>query len=149
MLDINLCLAFNFLISRWHQSGDQISKELTQINIPYATKLCKKKKNRKNIYMSGIEVTFELYVQCRYLHVLYSKYITSTKYCHTQWISKRPSRFEIHCVRQYLVNFTGLVGIVYITVYDTEPIFTGPRHGKLSLFLQCHFGNENLSKKLW
>ena len=27
-----------------------------------------------------------------------------TKYCLTQWISKLPGSFEIHWVRQYMVN---------------------------------------------
>ena len=48
---------------------------------------------------------------------------------------KRPRRFEIHRVREYLVNFTCLVGIVKATVYKTEPIVTGLGHGKLSHFL--------------
>ena len=37
---------------------------------------------------------------------------TFTKYCLTQWIPKLPGSFEIHWVRQYLVNFTGLVGTI-------------------------------------
>ena len=36
---------------------------------------------------------------------------TSAKYCLTQWISKLPGSFEIHWVRQYLVNFMGLLDI--------------------------------------
>ena len=32
------------------------------------------------------------------------------KFCLTQWISKLPGSFEIHWVRQYLVNFMGLPG---------------------------------------
>ena len=43
-----------------------------------------------------------------------------------------PGSFEIHWVRQYLINFMGLVGRVNTTVYKTEPIFTGHGHGKLS-----------------
>ena len=43
-----------------------------------------------------------------------------------------PGSFEIHRVRQHLVNFMGPVGIVNATVYKTEPIVTGLRHGKLS-----------------
>ena len=39
--------------------------------------------------------------------------------------------FEIHRVRQYLENFTGLAGIINANVYKTESIFTGIRHGKL------------------
>ena len=41
-----------------------------------------------------------------------------------KWISKLPMSLEIHCVRQYLINITGLAGIVNATVYKTEPIFT-------------------------
>ena len=43
-----------------------------------------------------------------------------------------PGSFEIHWVRQYLVDFIGLAGIVNATVYKTEPIITGLGHGKLS-----------------
>ena len=50
------------------------------------------------------------------------------------WISKFPGSFEIHWVRQYLVNFTSLVGIVNGTVYKTEPVFTSLGH-ELSQFL--------------
>ena len=53
---------------------------------------------------------------------------TCIKYCLARWIS-------IHCVRQYMVNFTGLAGIVNTTVYKTEPILTGLGHGKSSRFL--------------
>ena len=45
------------------------------------------------------------------------------KYCLTQWISKFPGSFEIHWVRQYLVNFMGLVGIVNTIVYKTMSNF--------------------------
>ena len=58
-----------------------------------------------------------------------------TKYCLTQRISKLPRSFEIHWVRQYLVNCLGLMGIVNATVYKTELIFTGLGLGKLSYFL--------------
>ena len=54
-----------------------------------------------------------------------------TRYFIIQRISKLPGSFEIHRVRLYLLNFTGLAGIVNATVYWTEPIFTGLRHGKL------------------
>ena len=43
------------------------------------------------------------------------------KYCITRWISKLPGSFEIHSVRQFLVNFTGLAGLVNATVCKTEP----------------------------
>ena len=45
--------------------------------------------------------------------------------------------FEIHWVRQYLVNFTGLVGIANVTAYKTEPLFTGLRHGLIVLIFSC------------
>ena len=60
---------------------------------------------------------------------------TFTKYYLTVWISEPPGSFEIHWVRQYLVNFMGLVGIVNTPVQETAPIFTGLStlgHGKLS-----------------
>ena len=50
---------------------------------------------------------------------------TFAKCCLTQWISKFPVSFEIHWVRQYLVNFTGLARIVNAPVYKAEPIFLG------------------------
>ena len=56
---------------------------------------------------------------------------TFTKYCLTHWISKLPRSFEIHRIRQYLVNFTGLVGIVNTTIYKTEPSL---RHGNCPNF---------------
>ena len=44
------------------------------------------------------------------------------KCCLTQWISKLPGSFEIHWVRQYLVNSMGVAGIVNSTVYKTEQV---------------------------
>ena len=58
-----------------------------------------------------------------------------TKYCLTQWVSKPLGSFEIHLVRQYIVNSTDLAGIVDATVYKTAPIFTSLVHGKLSYIL--------------
>ena len=55
---------------------------------------------------------------------------TFTKHCLTQWISKLHGSFEILCVRQYLVNFTGPAGILNAIVYKTDPVFTGLGHGK-------------------
>ena len=46
--------------------------------------------------------------------------------------------FEIHRVRQYLGNFTGLAGRVNANVYKTESIFTCLGHGKLSQFLALY-----------
>ena len=40
---------------------------------------------------------------------------TFAKYCLTQWISKLSGSFGIHWVRQYQLNFTGLVGILNIS----------------------------------
>ena len=47
------------------------------------------------------------------------------------WISKLPGSFEIHWLRQCLVNFSGLAGIINATSHKTEPIFTGLGHSKL------------------
>ena len=44
--------------------------------------------------------------------------ITLTKYFLTQWISKLLRSFAIHRERQYLLNFTGLAGIVNAIVYN-------------------------------
>ena len=55
-----------------------------------------------------------------------------TKDCLTQWISKLLGSFEIHWGRRYLVNFTGLAGIVNATVYQSKQIFSGHGHSKLS-----------------
>ena len=66
------------------------------------------------------------------LLVLCSKQKVFMKYCLTQWISKLPGSFETHGVRQDLVNFMGVVGIVNATVYKKEPIFTDLGHGRLS-----------------
>ena len=64
---------------------------------------------------------------------VYTSYIpnktTFTEYCITQWISELHGSFEIHWVKQYLVNFTGLLGIVNANVYMTERILTGLWHG--------------------
>ena len=57
---------------------------------------------------------------------------TFAKYCLSKCILKLPGCFEIHWVRQYLVNFTGLAGIVSATIYKTRPFFTGVGHSKFS-----------------
>ena len=51
---------------------------------------------------------------------------TFTKYYFTQWISKLPAAgsFEIHRVRQYLINFMGLAGKVKATVYTRPSQFS-------------------------
>ena len=50
---------------------------------------------------------------------------TCTKRCVTQWIWKLRMSFEIHRVRQYLVNLTGLAGTINLRVYKTDIIFSG------------------------
>ena len=60
--------------------------------------------------------------------MLFPNKITFTKYRLTQWISKLFGSFEIHRVRQLLVNFTGLAGTKNAAVYKAEPIFTGLEH---------------------
>ena len=44
---------------------------------------------------------------------------TFSKYCLTQWISKLPRSIEIHWIRQYLVNFMGLAGMLNTSVCKT------------------------------
>ena len=63
----------------------------------------------------------DLDVRCSKLSHLLTQVIrnrsTFTKYCLTQCISKLPGSFEIHWVRQYLVNFAGLAGIVNTNIW--------------------------------
>ena len=47
-----------------------------------------------------------------------------------QWIWKLPGSFEIHWIRQYMVNFMALMCITNGNVYMTEPNFTGLELGK-------------------
>ena len=68
---------------------------------------------------------------------------TFIKYWFNQWNSKLPGSFEIHWIRQYLANFSDLTGIVNATVYKTEPIVAGLRHGKLSQFLALYVQSRN------
>ena len=82
----------------------------------------------KIIYRSAVQVTLELYGHSR--SFILNK-TTFTKYCITQWISKLRGSFEIHWVRQYLLDFMGLVEIVNAIVYKNEPIVTGLGHRKL------------------
>ena len=60
------------------------------------------------------------------------RFIIRNKTTFTEHAEYCPGSFEIHRVRQYLVNFMGLAGIVNANVYNTEPIFTGLRDGRLS-----------------
>ena len=64
-----------------------------------------------------------------------SNQTTLTRSCLTQWIWKFPGAFEIHCVRQYLVNVTGLADKIKATVYKTSQFFTGLEHAKVSAYL--------------
>ena len=56
---------------------------------------------------------------------------TFVEYCLTQCISKLLGSFEIHWVRQHLVKFMGLAGMVNAIVYKIDPFFTGLGHGEL------------------
>ena len=67
---------------------------------------------------------------------------TFSKYCLTQWISKLPRSFEIQWARQYLVNVTGLAGIVNATVDTLSPRQHG-RHFADDSFKRI-FLNENM-----
>ena len=83
----------------------------------------------KHIHRSDVQVTFELY------RSFIPNKTAFTKYCLTQWIPKLIGSFEIHWVRQCLINFTGMAGKVNDAVDKTEPIVTGLGYGKLSYFL--------------
>ena len=76
------------------------------------------------------KITLEFYSNFRGLQILYSKwnYIYSVLSYSVDF--KAPRSFEIHWVRQYMVKFMDLEGIVNTTVYETKPIFTGLRCGK-------------------
>ena len=83
------------------------------------------KKNRKTIYRSDVEVAV--------ISDVYSPFILNntslTKCCFTQWILNQPRSFEIHRVKHPQLYFMVLSGIRNVTVYKTEPIFTGVGHG--------------------
>ena len=86
---------------------------------------------------------FYLHDQCKKLGKILSFMVNSDVYrCSNpikstfiQWISKLPGSFEIHQVKQYLVNFTSPAGIVNTIVHKTKPIFAGLGYGKLSWIL--------------
>ena len=85
-------------------------------------------KIRKKVYRSDIKVIFELYSHFRSFIPNKTMFIT---YC----LSGLPGSFKIHWVRQLLVHFMVVVGIVNATVYRTEPIFMDLGHSKMSQFL--------------
>ena len=60
--------------------------------------------------------------------------IILSKHCLTKCISTLHRSFEIHWVRQYLVNVMDLTGTVHTTSNKTEPIVKGIGYGKLSIF---------------
>ena len=93
--------------------------------------------------MLTIGLTIDLKISNDYKSFIPNK-TTFTKYCLTQGISKFHGSFEIHWVRQHLVNFMNLATIVNTTVYKTESIFTGLGHGKLSWFLTLDWSSQLL-----
>ena len=102
----------------------------------------------KNIYRSGLHMTFELCGYFRCLQALCSK-LNYIYYILSYSVDfKLTGSFEIHWVRQCLVNFTGVVGIVNTIVYKTETILIGLGHGQLSWFLTLNLHvNESLIKR--
>ena len=80
------------------------------------------KKLGKKIYRSNIQLLLSFTVILDVYRPIIPNKTTFTKHCLTQWISKLLRSFKIHWVRQWLVNFCGLVGIVNATVYNTKPI---------------------------
>ena len=79
---------------------------------------------------------YKLLLSFTVIYAAYRSFIpnktTFNKYWLTKWISKLSWSFEIHWVRQYLVDFKGLAGRVNATIYKTEPMFSDFRHDKLS-----------------
>ena len=69
------------------------------------------RKIRENIYRSDAQVTIALY-GLSYVYRSFIRNKITFKYCLTHYIWKISGSFEIHCARQYLVNFTDLVDIV-------------------------------------
>ena len=88
---------------------------------------------------------------CRSLNALFSFMAISDVHrsCLTEWISKFPGSFEIHSLRQYLENFTGLAGLVNTTVYKTELTFTVLRQGKSSNFLTLEYPGDTCQMWIW
>ena len=82
-------------------------------------------KIREHIYRPDIQVTCGPLFQIK-LHLLSNVLLS---------IFQGPRQFVIQWVRQYLVNFTGLVGIVNAIVYKNEPISTGLGYGQIVLIL--------------
>ena len=64
--------------------------------------------------------TYRLFFNSTIISYIYGSCIsnrtTFTKYCLIRWISKLCGSIKIHWVKQYLVNFTGLVDMVNATV---------------------------------
>ena len=81
-------------------------------------------------------LTYKLLLSFTVIPEVYRSFIPNKNYIYQvlpySVDSKLPGSFEIHAVRQYLVNFMGLASIVNTTVYKTEPILTGLGHGELS-----------------
>ena len=65
--------------------------------------------------------TYKLLLSFTVISDVYMSFIRdetpSTKYCLTQSISKLTGSFKIHWIREYLVNFTVLVGTVNANIY--------------------------------
>ena len=89
--------------------------------------------------------TYNLLLSYTVISYVYRSFIrnktTFTNYCLTQWTSKVSGN---HWVGQYMVNSTGLMGIVNTTFYKPNPIFIGPEYTKLywtstlwSLYYSC------------
>ena len=86
---------------------------------------------RKNIYRSGVQ--FASHFRALRSFQMFTDLLIQIKLhlASTPWISRLPGSLGIQ-VRQHLVNFMGLAGIVNATVYKIKQIFTGLRHGKFS-----------------
>ena len=104
---IGTCCNTFLLYSFYHQS----LKYLLGWEYSRITRSIPESKIKKNSYRSDMQVSFKLYGHLGCLQVLPNK-TALTKYCLTQLILRLTRGFEIHWVRQYLVNLMGLMGIV-------------------------------------
>ena len=87
-------------IGAWNTSHPETCDSITVVII------------RKSIYISDQKFTLNFMVILNVYRCFIANETVFTKYCLTPWISKLPRSFEIHWVRQYLLTFTGPMGMI-------------------------------------